>query len=37
VAEDYRPGAAAPGQQGFYVTREELIQLVEEVVRAKGG
>lgn len=38
VAEDY--GAAAPaqaGQEKFYVTREELIQLVEEVVRAKGG
>lgn len=37
VAEDYQPGATAGGQQGFYVTREELIQLVEEVMRAKGG
>jgi hypothetical protein len=37
VAEDYSPAAAQAGQQKFYVTREELIQLVEEVVRAKGG
>jgi L-fuculose-phosphate aldolase len=37
VAEDYSPAAGASGQQRFYVTREELIQLVEEVVRAKGG
>ncbi len=38
VAEDYGGPAAGPnGQQGFYVTREELIQLVEEAMRAKGG
>jgi L-fuculose-phosphate aldolase len=37
VAEDYGRAAAPGGEQGFYVTREELIQLVEEVVRAKGG
>jgi L-fuculose-phosphate aldolase len=37
VAEDYGSGAGTSGEQRFYVTREELIQLVEEVVRAKGG
>jgi L-fuculose-phosphate aldolase len=35
VAEDY--GAGQNGKDGFFVTREELIELVEEVMRAKGG
>jgi L-fuculose-phosphate aldolase len=42
VAEDYSNSGGgqagrANGQEGFFVTREELIQLVEEAVRAKGG
>jgi hypothetical protein len=37
VAEDYGRPTGPAGEQGFYVTREELIQLVEEVVRSKGG
>lgn len=40
TAEDVRPaaGATAPGngREGFYVTREELIRLVEEAARARG-
>ena len=39
TAEDVQPAAAPAGgngQNGFYVTREELIQLVEEAIRARG-
>ena len=40
TAEDVRPAADATapgnGREGFYVTREELIRLVEEAARARG-
>lgn len=39
TAEDARPAAATAagnGRDGFYVTREELIRLVEEAARARG-
>lgn len=36
VAEDLGPGAK-DGEERFSVTREELIQLVEEAMRAKGA
>ena len=39
TAEDVGPAAAAAdgnGQDGFFVTREELIRLVEEATRARG-
>ncbi len=36
TAEDVRPAADGKGQKGFYVTREELIRLVEEAIRVRG-
>ena len=37
AAEDLRPGAVAGAPAKFEVTREELIALVEEAVRARMG
>ncbi len=37
TAEDARPATAGGnGRDGFFVTREELIRLVEEAIRARG-
>lgn len=35
VAEDFGPGGTAGGEEKFHVTRQELVELVEQAVRAR--